>query len=120
MRGKPSIIKQQAQVCARYGVSPSPVGPSDKLGIAPNVRDSLIPLNGLRHPPTSDTCGWYIWAGEELSDAPGFFVPLHAEHLLEWCPDVIPFLALPPGWRFLLAPGYEDVWFDAELLNVHE
>lgn len=24
-------------------------------------------------------------------------------------------LGLPPGWRFLLADGYEDVWEDASL-----
>jgi hypothetical protein len=25
---------------------------------------------------------------------------------------------LGPAWRFLIAPGYEDVWFDPSLLNV--
>ncbi len=27
-------------------------------------------------------------------------------------PEVLPYLALPPGWRFLIADGYEDGWFD--------
>ena len=27
-------------------------------------------------------------------------------------------LALPPGWRFLLAPDYEDVWYDPSLLLI--
>jgi hypothetical protein len=31
---------------------------------------------------------------------------------------VFPYLALPPGWRFLLAPGYEDVWYDPTLLDL--
>jgi hypothetical protein len=26
------------------------------------------------------------------------------------------YLGLAPGWRFLIAPGYEDVWFDEILL----
>lgn len=27
------------------------------------------------------------------------------------------YLALPPGWRFVIgADGYEDVWYDASLL----
>jgi hypothetical protein len=71
----------------------------------------------LRHRPVGDTNGWYIWAGAELSQDPDFFIPLHVEHLEEWCPEVLPFLALPPGSRFLLADGYEDVWHDAELLR---
>lgn len=90
----------------------------EKVGIAKNVRDGIWPMNGLRHPVAGDTSGWYIWAGEELSDDPEFFVPLHVEHLAEWSPIVIPYLALPPGWRFLIAPGHEDVWFDESLLTL--
>lgn len=75
-----------------------------------------MPLNGLRHPPEEGTSGWFVWAGRELPDDPDFFVPLHVEHLDDWCPQVLPYLALPPGWRFLLAPGHEDVWHDPTLL----
>lgn len=39
-------------------------------------------------------------------------------HLRDHAPEVLPYLALPPGWRFLIAPGHEDVWFDEQLLNV--
>lgn len=76
-----------------------------------------MPLNGLRRSPHADTTGWYIWAGEELSDDPDFFVPLHVEHLADWCPEVIKYLGLPPGWRFLTdRADYEDVWKDESLL----
>jgi hypothetical protein len=88
-----------------------------KVGIARNVRDVGAPLNGLRCKPESDETGWYIWAGEEFSSNPDFFVPLHVEHLPSWCPEVIPYLQLPPGWRFLIAPGYEDLWYDDALLT---
>jgi hypothetical protein len=29
----------------------------------------------------------------------------------------VKYFGLEPGWRFLLAPGYEDVWYDATLLD---
>lgn len=58
-------------------------------------------------------------AGEILSKAPDFFVPLHIGHLKDWYPSVLKYLGLPPGWRFLIAPGYEDVWFDAGLLEIN-
>ena len=32
-------------------------------------------------------------------------------------PDVLRFLALPPGGRFLVAGDYEDVWEDTSLLE---
>ena len=79
---------------------------------------SLLTIRRYRHPPQNDTTGLYIWAGEELSDDPHYFESVHVEHLTEWCPVVIPYLQLPPGWRCLLAPGVEDVWEDPTLLNV--
>jgi hypothetical protein len=106
----------QRVVCVRVGVEPV-VAPTDsKIGVARNVQDGAWPLNGLRHPPQGDSTGWYIWAGEELSEAPDFFEPLHVEHLAKWCPILLPYLALPPGWRFLLAPDHEDVWEDPTLV----
>jgi hypothetical protein len=101
----------------KYRVAYVPCPPALKVGIANNVRERLLPLNGLRLPPVDDTSGWYIWAGEEMSEAPDFFVPLHASHLEEWCPQVIRFLGLPPGWRFLTDGEYEDVWEDPFLLE---
>jgi len=110
------VTPAQLTVCERFEVSPVAAPPDVKAGVAQNVRDGIWPVNGLRHRPEGDTTGWYIWAGQVLSDEPGFFEPLHVGHLAEWCPIVLPYLALPPGWRFLLAPGYEDVWEDEALL----
>lgn len=107
----------QREVCAKYGLPFVPVTEEMKVGISRNVQDGLRPLNGLRHEPVGDSSGWYIWAGDELSQAPNFFVPLHMAHLSEWCADAIPYLALPPGSRFLVAPGFEDVWLDRALLE---
>lgn len=112
------VTGEQQAVCTRFGVQPVAADLAAKVGISRSVRDGQIPLNGMRHPLEDGTTGWFIWAGEELSSDPDFFVPLHAEHLAEWCPEVLPYLALPPGWRFLLAPDYEDVWPDASLLSI--
>lgn len=112
------IVRQQIELCQRYGAEFAPSPSHLKVGIALNVREGVLPVNGLRHPPEGDTTGWYIWAGDEPGDAPDYFLPLHVEHLPEWCPDAMRFLGLPPGWRFLFAPGSEDVWRDPSLLNV--
>ena len=105
-------------MCRRNGVQPLPAQRAETVGVALNVCEGALPINGLRHPPDGDTSGWYIWGGEEWSDDPEFFVPLHVEHLDEWCPLVIPYLALPPGWRFLVTPDHEDVWYDESLLDL--
>jgi len=75
-----------------------------------------MPINGLRHFHEGNTTGWYIWAGE-FSDAPDFFKPMHLFHLQEYYPELLKYLGLPPGNRFLIDnKGYEDVWFDEGLL----
>jgi hypothetical protein len=108
----------QKEICNKYG-APFVEAPSHlRVGISLNVKDGIYPINGLRHPIQGSTTGWYIWAGEEFSEAPDFFVPLCVEHLNEWCPEIIKYLGLAPGWRFLIAPGYEDVWEDVSLLNI--
>lgn len=110
------IGKLQSVTAARFGVSPDIPDSRLKVGISRNVRSGILPLNALRHQPVGDTSGWYIWAGETLPDDADFFLSLHISHLNRWCPEILPYLGLPPGWRVLLAPGYEDVWHDDAIL----
>lgn len=111
------VTPEQAAICAKYGATPTPVGDDLKVGIARNVRPGAQPVNGFRHPQEAGTTGWFIYVGGEPEEDADFFVPLHVSHLDKWCPEVLPYLALPPGWRFLIAPGYEDVWPDETLLQ---
>lgn len=60
----------------------------------------------------------YIWCGGEMSKDAQFFSPLHIEHIADLLPSIGDYLSLPPGYRFQIDDkGYEDVWFDPELLN---
>lgn len=111
-------INEQIEICRRYGAEYQPLDFGLKLGVSDNFFSPVLPLNGLRHPQENDTCGWYLWAGEELSEAEDFFKPMHVYHLVKRCPNLEKYLALPAGWRFLVAGDYEDVWFDAKLLEV--
>lgn len=110
-----SLHEKRARLAADHGFEPCAVADDAKVGIAHDIRSGELPINGVRHLPENGTCGWYLWAGETLSEDPAFFVPLHVAHLAEWCPEVLPYLELPPGWRFLIAPGHEDVWFDPDV-----
>jgi hypothetical protein len=113
-----TITADQLRVCEKFGVTPLEAPRHLKAGVSLNVRSDVIPVNGLRHPPAGDTSGWYLWAGEELSSDPELFRPVHIEHLTEMRPEIVKYLALPPGWRFLIAGDYEDVWYDESLLSV--
>lgn len=109
--------KEQKIICDKFNTDFIETPSFLKVGISMNVKEGLQPLNGLRLLPEGDTSGWYIWAGETLSDDPTFFKPIHIVHLTDWCPDIIKYLALPPGYRFLTSLNYEDVWEDVNLLT---
>nr|WP_299417092.1 hypothetical protein [uncultured Emticicia sp.] len=112
-----SIKHKQQEICLKYNTTFLESPSNLKVGIAENVKSEILPINGLRIAPEGDTVGWYIWAGEELSKDHDFFKPLHVKHLKDWKPEVEKYLGLPVGWRFLIADGYEDVWFDETLLK---
>ena len=109
---------QQKEICQKYNVEFQRLDFNLKLGIADNYFQGILPLNGLRHPQENGTCGWFLWASEDFSEADDFFKPLHVYHLIEKKPEIIKYLALPEGWRFLVAGEYEDVWFDENLLKI--
>jgi hypothetical protein len=103
------VLEAQRLVCERFGCEPEHVGARDMLGAARSMLGSGWPVRGLRHPPAGGTCGWYLWVGEYSAD-PDFFQPQHAEHVYSSRPEIVGYLGLPPGWGFVIAPGYEDVW----------
>ena len=106
----------QAALRERFGAEFRPSQQHQKLGVALATLEQR-PINGLRHPPQEDNTGWYVWGGQELSPTDDFFQPVHVAHLEEILPAIGPYLGLPPGWRFQVAPGHEDVWFDSTLLE---
>lgn len=102
------LIRLQEIRCARFGADFMETAESDVQVVSETVMQGLFPLNGLRHPPSGNTSGWYIWAGTKLSDAHSFFRPFHARHIRDLCPQLEPFLGLSPELRFLIADDYED------------
>ncbi|TGP45786.1 hypothetical protein EN871_04765 [bacterium M00.F.Ca.ET.228.01.1.1] len=109
------MSNKQRHVCQRFGAGYMPPEANQKVGISLASLEHL-PLHAVRLSPGNGTSGWYIYGGEYSPDA-DFYQPLHVAHLTERCPNIVPYLALPPGWRVLLAPDYEDVWFDGKLLK---
>lgn len=105
-------IDEQKEICNKYN---SNWKPTDKDLIICSDDLSKDPINGLRHSEEGNTTGWYIWSGE-YSDKDDFFKPICAEHLLHRRPEIIKYLGLETGYRFLADKnGYEDVWFDKEV-----
>jgi len=112
-----NLVEQQKEVCRKFNSAYEPLDLDLFVGISKNFLSGALPLNGLRHPQEGHSCGWFLWAGEEMSLIPDFFEAWHAHHLVDRRPDIAKYLGLAPGWRFLVAGNYEDVWFDEKLLE---
>jgi hypothetical protein len=85
---------EQRAVCNQHGTEFLPPVAGSRVGIAIETL-GLQPLNGMRIDPEGGVCGWYLWSGGEPSGADDFYKPMCIEHLADYCPDAIPFLALP-------------------------
>jgi hypothetical protein len=113
-----AIEELQRELCAKLKVPFCSSTPDSMLGLSKNFDVNELPINGLRHPNSGNTTGWYIWSGQNFQELADFFQPVHVSHLDQECPHVKKYLGLPPGWRFLLGNSYEDIWFDKSLLKV--
>lgn len=106
---------KQHNICQRFNALFTPPDMGEKVGIALNTIENF-PLHAVQVKPSNGICGWYIHGGDYSEDK-NFYQPLHVSHLAAYCSRIVPYLALPPGWRVLLAPDHEDVWFDCELIK---
>jgi hypothetical protein len=65
----------QKHICRKFGADFLECDEYLKIGISRDFDRGHFPINGLRHPPESNTTGWYIWSGETFSDASDFLRP---------------------------------------------
>ncbi|GAA4277923.1 immunity protein Imm33 domain-containing protein [Aquimarina mytili] len=113
-------IEEQKATCVKYDANYVEADWEMFIGLGRGFDPKQNPINGLRHPIHDQTTGWYIWSGEDFDKSDDtFFEPVHLHHLIETYPDIIKFLGLEPGWRFLVADNasYVDVWEDLSLLD---
>jgi len=109
-------IEVQKEICVNSNSTWKPINKKLNIGVSTNLEKD--PINGLRHPAEKGTTGWFIWTGE-YSEADDFFQPICAEHLLQQRPEIIKYLGLDVGFRFLSdSKGYEDIWYDEKLKNI--
>jgi hypothetical protein len=107
----------QRRFCRENGYDCLPTTLEAMIGYAVETEGQL-PINGLRHPPEGYTNGWFIWCGENLSKADDFFSSFQTSNIFHHCLEIIKFLGMPPGYRFLLAGDYLDIWYDESLLDI--
>lgn len=101
---------QQNEICSKYSILPQL--PDDHVAVALG-RLGLNPIYGTRIKlPENGTISWFFYCGEH-SEVDDFYQAIHTQHLQQELPEVIKYLYLPEGSKFIIdREGYEDVWFE--------
>ncbi|MGV3620670.1 MAG: immunity protein Imm33 domain-containing protein [Archangium sp.] len=112
----PSISDAQFAICKKKKVKPQRPWAFGRALMGGSLQPDVWPVYGVRSHPRPDRgdCGWTFWTGDsDMSRAAkkSKFEIIEVQAIGERCPAVVPYLALPPGWAFVLGPdGYADVY----------
>lgn len=105
-----AYIEEQKLLCEEFDSAYVVVNADDLVAVA---IESLKqdPIVGIRKlPEAGETVAWYIYGGE-LDLEQDSFETISVAELEKLNPDLIPYLALETGFRFMIDQDeYEDVW----------
>ncbi|MFP5393740.1 MAG: hypothetical protein ACLGI6_19685 [Gammaproteobacteria bacterium] len=99
----------QRRICANHGARFEPCADTSTVEVAGGLRDGQYPIHGWRREGAGKASGWFIWSGDTGGRMDTFF-PLQVGHLRERAPITLPFLALGPGWRFMVTADDIQIW----------
>ncbi|WP_374990765.1 immunity protein Imm33 domain-containing protein [Acinetobacter rudis] len=105
------FIEEQKLLCEEFDSAYIQVKADDEVAIAVQTLNRE-PIVGIRKRiETGSKVAWYIYGGELDDSEENLFEIVTITQLLEIFPDVMPYLALEEGFRFMIdQDDYEDVW----------
>ena len=108
------LIAEQKLLCEEFGSRYIEVKGDDVVAVAVKTLDKE-PLVGVRKAPeTEENVSWFIYGGE-LGEGEDFFETMTVRELQDILPEVLPYLALQEGYRFMIdGDDYEDVWKEGD------
>lgn len=109
-----ALIEEQQLLCEEFGSAYVEVSGDDVVAVAVQTLNK-DPIVGLRKKAEGDEqVAWYIYGGE-LGEDDVNFETMTVRELQDILPDVLPYLALEEGYRFMIdAEDYEDVWKEGD------
>jgi hypothetical protein len=107
------LIQEQKLLCEEFGSQYIEVKGDDVIAVAVDTLQKE-PLVGIRKKAESENVSWFIYGGELAADLESFEM-MTVRELQDILPDVLPYLALDIGYRFMIdQDDYEDVWKEGD------
>ena len=106
-----SYWRSQTEVCHRVGAPFAPAHAHQMAAISEGVLRAGSTVYGVRYRAPSHMSGWYLYNDEYNGDVKTLQV-VHLYHVAANRPDVVPYLALPAGYRIAVGDNGDEVTFD--------
>ncbi|WP_228714933.1 immunity protein Imm33 domain-containing protein [Acinetobacter pullicarnis] len=104
------LIDEQKLLCEEFDSAYIEVKGDDLVAVAlQSIKQE--PIVGIRKKPIpGESVAWYIYGGELQTKDEDFEI-MSIKELQDILPEVLPYLALDHGYRFMIdQDDYEDVW----------
>ncbi len=108
-----TVADAQRAVCRQYAASFRPPAADQLCATSSGVFDGE-PVQGVRYAAPEHMSGWYLTTDRYDGDHRSLVVE-HVSHVVERRPDIAPFLALPPGFRFDVSSVSAEAWYDEDV-----
>ena len=107
---------EQSNVCRQAGAEFSPPRPDQKVATSVGVVEGELPVWGVRYTAPPHMSGWYLTTQGYSGEIKDLRVD-HLYHVTSRRPDIVPFLALPAGFRFEVTNQGSRAFLDEQALR---
>ncbi|MFP3596897.1 hypothetical protein [Chryseobacterium sp. SIMBA_029] len=98
-----SLIRNQSEICSHYGLATQFPNFNQMIVISQGVYEGKD-IEGIRYESPEHMSGWWLIT-DDYDDNIKSLMTVHFHHLAFARPDILKYLALPFGYRFLMENG---------------
>lgn len=98
-----SVIRKQSELCSHYGLPVQFPNFSQMVVISKGVYEGKD-IEGIRYESPEHMSGWWLIT-DDYDDNIESLMTVHFHHVVFSRPDIVKYLALPFGYRFLMDNG---------------
>ncbi|SFN92496.1 hypothetical protein SAMN05421594_4738 [Chryseobacterium oleae] len=98
-----SVVRNQSELCSHYGLAPQSPNFSQMIVISDGVYEGKD-IEGIRYESPEHMSGWWLIT-DDYDDNIESLKTVHFHHVAFARPDILKYLGLPFGYRFLMENG---------------
>ncbi|PTT43701.1 hypothetical protein DBR28_00200 [Chryseobacterium sp. HMWF028] len=107
-----SVVRSQGEICWEQNLIPSFPNFNQSVVISDGVYEGKD-IEGIRYESSQDESGWYLITDDWNDDIKSLKV-VHFFHVAFARPDILKYLAIPFGYRFIMKEGNIEIRKDEE------